>query len=130
MRWGDARMVNESKVDEYLFLIQRDLFGGWIFACLGDSAFKNGLVLFHNNDINLKGVRIAVEWSYVDVASLWKICDRADMNRLLNEADYAIEQLRICYLLTNCYVCLNGSHVTQPNFFGTVPSTLEEYLHL
>ena len=104
MRWGDAIMVNESKVDEYLYVIQRDLFGRWIFACLGDSAFKNGLVLFHNNDINLKGVRIAVEWSYADVASLWKICDHADMNRLLNEADYAIEQLRICYLLTNCYV--------------------------
>ena len=34
----------------------------------------------------------------------------------------AIEQLRVCHLLTNCYICLNGDHAGSINTFNIHPS--------
>ena len=33
----------------------------------------------------------------------------------------AIEQLRVCHLLTNCYICLNGDHTGSINTFNIRP---------
>jgi hypothetical protein len=43
---------------------------------------------------------------------------------------YAIKQLHVCTLLTNCYICLNGDTVGSNNTFGLNPPRLSEYLSL
>ena len=102
-RWGERRMVNESGVDQFLLDLQMPHFQGWIYGCFGDSAFRNGFVLFNNNDVNLKGLCESVKWDYGEVSNLWKICANPSMSRINDDSSIAKEQLRICYLLSNCY---------------------------
>ena len=42
----------------------------------------------------------------------------------------AIEQLRVCHLLTSCYICLNGDHAGSINTFNIRPPQLEDYFEL
>ena len=43
---------------------------------------------------------------------------------------YTIEQLHVCTLLTNCYVCMNCDVAGSDNTFGLSPPMLSEYLRL
>ena len=50
--------------------------------------------------------------------------------RLGKRTPYAIEQLRVCRLLTNIYNCLNGCKSSSYKYFRCTPPKLEEYLDL
>ena len=50
--------------------------------------------------------------------------------KIAKETPYAIEQLCVCTLLTNCYVCINGDVTGSDNTFGLSPPMLSEYLRL
>ena len=50
--------------------------------------------------------------------------------KLAKKKPYVVEQLRVCHLLLNCKVCLNGDVTGSTNTFGVVPPTLENYLQL
>jgi hypothetical protein len=58
------------------------------------------------------------------------ICETRDGYKIAKERPYAIEQLRVCTLLTNCYVCMNGDVAGSDNTFGLSPPMLSEYLRL
>ena len=51
---------------------------------------------------------ITVEKNYAMVSNLFRICSNKDNYKIAKEKPYAIEQLRVCTLLTNYYVCMNG----------------------
>ena len=63
-------------------------------------------------------------------SNLFRICETRDGYKIAKERPYAIEQLRVCTLLTNCYVCMNGDVAGNDNTFGLSPPMLSEYLRL
>jgi len=78
----------------------------------------------------MRSVCITIKKNYAMVSNLFRICAMADGYKVANVNPYAIEQLRVCTLLTNCYVCLNGNTASSDNTFGLSPPTLDEYLDL
>ena len=64
------------------------------------------------------------------VSNLFRICKTRDGYKIAKERHDAIEQLRVCTLLTNCYVCMNGDIAGSDNTFGLSPPMLKEYLRL
>ena len=78
----------------------------------------------------MKAGRIVIEKNYAATSSIFRICSHPENYKLAKKHPYAIEQLRVCHLLTNCYVCLNGNQASSSNTFGVSPPTLEEYLAL
>jgi hypothetical protein len=78
----------------------------------------------------MRSARITVEKNYAMVSNLFRICETRDGYKIAKERPYAIEQLRVCTLLTNCYVCMNGDVAGSDNTFGLSPPMLSEYLRL
>ena len=63
-------------------------------------------------------------------SSIFRICNMREGSKLAHKVPYAAEQLRVCHLLVNCYVCFNGDQASSDNTFGIDPPRLEEYLEL
>ena len=78
----------------------------------------------------MRSTRITVKKNYAMVSNLFPICSNTDNYKIAKEKPYAIEQLRVCTLLTNCYVCMNGDVAGSDNTFGLSPPMLSEYLRL
>lgn len=78
----------------------------------------------------LKAARITIEKNYAMIGNVFRICYSTENFKLAKKNPYALEQLRVCHLLANCYVCLNGDQASSINTFGCAPPTLEEYLRL
>ncbi len=64
------------------------------------------------------------------VSNLFHICETWDGYKIAKERPYAIEQLCVCTLLTNCCVCMNGDVAGSNNTFGLSPPMLSKYLRL
>ena len=64
------------------------------------------------------------------IGNIFCICTSPEGYKLAKRNPYALEQLRVCHLLVNCYICLNGDQASLDNTFGVPPPTLEEYLAL
>ena len=78
----------------------------------------------------MRSVRITVEKNYAMVSNLFCICSNKDNYKIAKEKPYAIEQLCVCTLLTNCYICNNGDVAGSNNTFGLSPPKLSDYLRM
>ena len=78
----------------------------------------------------MRSARITVEKNYAMVSNLFRICSNKDNYKIAKEKPSAIEQLRVCTLLTNCYVCMNGDVAGSDNTFGLSPPKLSDYLRM
>jgi hypothetical protein len=78
----------------------------------------------------MRSARITIEKNYAMVSNHFRICTTRDGYKIAKERPYAIEQLRVCTLFTNCYVCMNGNIAGSDNTFGLNPPMLSEYLRL
>ena len=58
------------------------------------------------------------------------MCNLPDNFKLAKQVPYAIEQLKIANLFTNCHNCLNSDQASSENTSGCTPPILEEYLEL
>ena len=78
----------------------------------------------------MKAARLTIEKNYGMTSNIFKICVVPDECKLAKRNPHAIEQLRVCHLLVNCYVCFKGDQAGSDNTFGLTPPKLEEYLAL
>ena len=84
----------------------------------------------------MQTVRQTIEHCYGDIENLFRICTRPDSVKLghaMNDDDdtpSALHQLRLCHLLMNIYVCLNGNKASSYRKFDCRPPKLEDYLAL
>lgn len=151
-RNGDAGVEHMSNLNAYLVWLQTNMFvllnGAQVyFAVFGDGAFSLGLqciqTYFRSFGVGgvlsddeskcnnaLKAARITIEKNYAMVSNIFRICKSVEGLKLAQNRPYALEQLRVCHLLTNCYICLNGDQAGSDNTFGVDPPSLEEYLQL
>ena len=77
-----------------------------------------------------KAARVATERNYAQTSVVFWICDRHYNYKLANKRSVAVEQLRVCHLLVNCYNCLNGDQACHASTFGCSAPSLEAYLQL
>ena len=89
-----------------------------------------GVPLTGNQDLENKGMNVcreSIEHSYSDVANKVSICENYRSFKLKEKRPHALEQLWLCYFLTNISVCLHGSQVGAVVTFRCDPPVLEEY---
>jgi hypothetical protein len=151
-RRADAGVAAMSNLNAFLVLIQRGQFFSpagteVLFSAFGDCAFNLGHQCIQSYyrafgagaqltdaqkrcNAAMRSARITVEKNYAMVSNLFHICSNKDNYKIAKEKPYAIEQLRVCTLLTNCYVCMNGDVAGSDNTFGLSPPMHSEYLRL
>ena len=149
-RRSDRGVLAMSGINAFLHRVQDGRFSAAgrpvYYAALGDATFALNLACICSyyrrigalqltpaqNTVNryLKRARITVEKSYANVANEFHVCDVKRGAKIAKKKPYVVEQLRVCHLLLNCKVCLNGDVTGSTNTFGVVPPTLENYLRL
>lgn len=126
----------ESKLRHLLAPVNAGRAPGDVVSAAGDSIFpqsdvmqvrRTGVLTRNERDYNIafSSVRIAVEWSFSKVFTLW-----AHTNwymKLSVGASPVGTVVLVAFFLTNCHTCFYGSQVGQ--YFGVLPPTIEEYLH-
>ena len=141
-----------SNLNTFLVWLQHGLFlfqgGIWVyFAVFGNGAFGLGVQCIQSyyrafgaggqlnedrrkcNNV-MQAARITIEKNYGMIGNIFRICHSIEGSKIAKKNPYALEQLRVCHLLVNCYVCLNGDQASSNNTFGVAPPRLEEYLAL
>lgn len=81
-------------------------------------------------DRELRGCRQHIELKYGRVARIFSICDDPSNFKLAQHTPYAVELLRVCFLLCNIYTCLKGDSASSYLTFDCPPPSLEDYLRL
>jgi len=149
-RRADAGVLAMGNLNEFLVELQRGRFitgaGDEVFFCaFGDSAYNLGLecIQSYYREFNrgaglddararcnaaMRSVRITIEKNYGMVSTLFRICCSTEGSKIAKRSPVVLEQLRVCHLLTNCYVCLNGDQAGSTNTFNISPPSLEDYL--
>ena len=77
----------------------------------------------------MRSSRMPIEKFYAHKDNMWNVCAHT-AGHLAKAHPYAIEQLRLVYLLTNCFNCFNGDQGGSVNTFGLTPPRIEDYLAL
>mmetsp|Transcript_10388 Transcript_10388/g.24224 ORF Transcript_10388/g.24224 Transcript_10388/m.24224 type:complete len:509 (-) Transcript_10388:17-1543(-) len=76
----------------------------------------------------LKACRELIEHTYADLQNIFRLCPLPSNFKLGQSHPYAQSQLRVCFLLYNCYVCLHGNSTCCYQKFNCLPPPLEDYL--
>jgi len=71
-----------------------------------------------------------IEKNYGLQSCVQRLCDTRRGSSYGSVRPYAIEQLRVCHLLFNCYVCFNGDQASGANTFAYPPPSIDQYLRL
>ena len=151
-RRNDMGVLRMSDLSGFLVKVQHELFllAGvrfYTYSVLGDSAFTVGYGCIQSYfkalgahgqltedqqrcNIAIKSARITIEKNYGMTSTIFRICNSVEGFKLAKNRPYALEQLRICHLLTNCYICFNGDQAGHNNTFGINTPSIREYLYL
>ena len=143
-RRGDAGVVAMINLNEFLVNIQSSL--NVLFAAFGDPAFCLGLdcIMSYINQVGpnpltqcekrvnsaMSSARITIEKNYGQTSCVFKICDTRHDYKLGKKNPVALEQLRVCHLMLNCYACFNGEQGSHVNTFRLSAPRLEDYIRL
>jgi hypothetical protein len=79
---------------------------------------------------SLRAAIMPIEKNYGLQTCVQGLCDTRRGSRLGAAVPYAIEQLRVCHLLLNCYICFNGDQASGPSTFAITPPNIDTYLEL
>ena len=132
-----------SNLDNFLWNIQTNMqFAP--FSAFGDSTYGAqhlrcirsyffplipGIALTPEQDVcnnRIKPARQTIEHCYGELETNFRICTQPSSMKLCQSNPYAIEQLRVCHLLSNIYTCLNGNKCSLA--FDCTPPSLDDYL--
>ncbi len=137
-RENDLATLNHSGLDSFLAIVQSRVPPVDRFFGFGDGIFRglNTIKTYYRAATGaaltplqrllnsaFRAARITIEKNYGLSSTVFKVCEHKNAYQLAQRNPYAVEQLRVVYLLTNCYICLNGTHT-----FDLAPPSLEQYL--
>jgi hypothetical protein len=145
-RQNDRGTLNLSGLDRFLTLIQASLPPHRRCMLFGDSIYRGllqnittyyraiapNVLTAEEVKINatFRAARIPIEKNYGLTSCVFRICDTPRGYQLGKQHPYALEQLRVCHLLVNCYICLNGDQASGVNTFNCPPPRIDDYLQL
>ena len=132
-----------SNLDDFLWNIQTNMpfdplsafgdstYGAQHLRCIRSYFFQliPGIALTPEQDVcnnRIKPARQTIEHSYGELETNFRICTQPSSMKLCQSNPYAIEQLRVCHLLSNIYTCLNGNKCSLA--FDCPPPLLDDYL--
>lgn len=128
----DSFMLRHSQLVPVLHHLSRQL--GRIFAAYGDLAYPSDPCLWRPTggstawerefDTTMSSMRIANEWGFGKLFSLWAWLDYRHAHQVLLSPVGLIYP--VANILTNCHTCLYGSQTGA--YFGLMPPRLEDYL--
>ena len=83
----------------------------------------------------MKTIRQTIGHCYGDIENIFRICNWPNSVKLGHkdnddDTPSALRQLRLCHLLMNIYVCLNGNKASSYRKFDCRPPKLRDYLAL
>jgi hypothetical protein len=145
---SDSTLLDWSSLNAFLFALMMAFFGVVAFAVYGDKAYGNldcvrsphAARAGANNGANLtpreraedqrmKMARISIEHFYGLMGRISSCCTVWSQYKLREEHPYAAEQVRVCHLLTNCYIVCHGSLITNAyKCDQLLPNSLADYL--
>lgn len=142
-RCGDRGVMGQSGLDAFLATLQMN--DPTVYKLLGDSIFYGNLQCVVTYFKEGQGIplteaeklcnkwmvicRETIEKKFAMDSNICRCCDTAQtQGRLAAQKPYALEQLQVSVLISNIYVCLNGSTVGSVNTFDLSPPSLEDYL--
>ena len=77
----------------------------------------------------MRAERVTVEWSYEQVKCHWNMAHNKNSTlKLEQDAEIVYAQIRVMFLLTNCFTCLRGNNISY--HYGLETPSLEEYLSI
>ncbi len=145
-RQNDRGALNLSGLDCFLALIQASmhphrrcmLFGDSIFCGLLQYITTNYRAILPNvptaKEVKInstfRAAWMPIEKNHGLTYCVFRICDTKRGYQLAKQHPYALEQLRVCHLLVNCYICFNGDQVSSVNTSNCPPPCIDEYLRL
>ena len=145
-RQNDRGTLNLSGLDRFLTLIQTSLPAHRRCMVFGDSIYRGFLQNITSYyraippdvltppelkiNASLRSARQPIEKNYGLTSCVQRICDSRRGYQLGKQHPYSLEQLRVCHLLINCYICFNGDQASGVNTFDCPPPTIDEYLRL
>jgi len=145
-RQNDRGTLNLSGLDHFLTLIQASLLPELRCMLYGDSIFRGllqyittyyctiapHLLMAEEAKINAAfgAARMPIEKNYGLTSCVFRICDTTRCYWLGKQHPFALEQLKVCHFLMNCYICFNGDQVSGVNTFNCPPPRIENYLRL
>ena len=145
-RQNDRGTLTMSGLDRFLVLIQAHLPPHLQCMLFGDSIFRGNLQMITSYyralppdvltpsklkcNAALRAARMPIEKNYGLQSCVQRLCDTRRGSSYGSVRPYAIEQLRVCHLLINCYICFNGDQASGANTFAYPPPSIDQYLHL
>jgi hypothetical protein len=145
-RQNDRGTLAMSGLDRFLVLIQAHLPPHLQCMVFGDSIFCGNLQMITSYyralhpdvltpselkcNASLRAARMPIEKNYGLQSCVQRLCDTRRGSSYGSVRPYAIEQLRFCHLLINCYICFNGDQASGANTFEYPPPSIDQYLHL
>jgi hypothetical protein len=64
----------------------------------------------------MKAARIAIEKNYAQVSNGFSICCLKEGSKIAKTNPISFEELQVCRLLTNCYICFDGNQAAGGEF--------------
>jgi hypothetical protein len=145
-RQNDRGTLNMSGLDPFLALIQAHLPPHLQCMIFGDSIFHGILQMITSHyralppdvltpselkcNAALRAARMPIEKNYGLQSCVQRLCDTRRGSSYGSVHLYAIEQLRVCHLLINCYICFNGNQASGANTFAYPLPSIDQYLRL
>ena len=145
-RQNDRGTLNLSGLKRFLTLIQASMLPELRCMLFGDSIFRGllqyittyyraiapHLLTAEEVKINtaFRAARMPIEKNHGLTSCVFRLCDTTRGYQLGKQHPFALEQLRVCHLLMNCYICLNGDQASGVNTFNCPPPRIENYLRL
>jgi hypothetical protein len=145
-RMNDQGVLNLSGLDTFLFLIQAHLPPHDRCMVFGDNIYRGHLQMitsyyhaippniltFHERVCNaaLRAAMMPIEKNYGMQSCVQRICATKWGSNFGSALPYAIEQWRVCHLLLNCYICMNGDQAGGESTFAIPPPNIDDYLRI
>jgi hypothetical protein len=136
---NDNGMINLSGISDYLLQLLNPMHSHGLFPSLfGDSIMQLTPVIQSYSRIQngrntvwrkrMSSARMCIELDYGLLFNNFRIMIREESHQNLNHGILNFRLGIVCFLLKNCYICLNGS--TTNTMFNTTPPSIQEYLPL
>jgi len=143
---NDRGTLTMSGLDRFLVLIQAHLPPHLQCMVFGDSIFRGNLQMITSyyralppdvlvpSEIKcnaaLRAAQMPIEKNYGLQSCAQRLCDTRRGTSYGSVRPYAIEQLWVCHLLINCYICFDDDQASGANTFLYPPPSIDQYLHL
>jgi hypothetical protein len=76
----------------------------------------------------MAALRIKEDHIFADVVNRWRLLSACEKFKLFNKGREVLKLIYVCFLLENCYICINGNSAAK--VFKINPPILDQYFSM